>query len=95
MGHDASVERRSVVFSGRVQGVGFRATARSIAADHRVSGWVRNEADGTVRLEVQGSPEEVQAYLRDLRRHRAWFIDRVEEFPGVPIEGEEGFVIRR
>jgi Acylphosphatase len=47
------MERRRIVFSGRVQGVGFRATARAVASRFEVTGWVRNADDGTVEMEVQ------------------------------------------
>jgi acylphosphatase len=58
--------RHRVQFSGRVQGVGFRATARAISARFRVVGWVRNEPDGSVLLEVQGSSADVAAFLTEL-----------------------------
>jgi acylphosphatase len=67
--------RYDVIFRGRVQGVGFRATARHIAARHpRVAGWVRNEADGSVRLVAEGEPTDLDAYLSDLRKFMAPFI---------------------
>ncbi|MBC7835309.1 MAG: acylphosphatase [Phycisphaerales bacterium] len=53
-------------YQGRVQGVGFRMTALSIATRHAVSGWVRNEADGSVLLQVEGGSAEVEGYLSDL-----------------------------
>lgn len=52
---------------GRVQGVGFRATAKNLASAHGVAGWVRNEADGSVRLVAEGPEEVVSAYLAELR----------------------------
>jgi acylphosphatase len=55
--------RRRIVFEGRVQGVGFRARARLAAQGQPVTGWVRNEPDGTVTLEAQGTHEAVDAYL--------------------------------
>ncbi|MFN0011249.1 MAG: acylphosphatase [Phycisphaerales bacterium] len=59
--------RVRVRYSGRVQGVGFRATARSLSRGFAVSGWVQNELVGTVLLEVQGEPAAVQGYLDALR----------------------------
>jgi acylphosphatase len=85
--------RRRVHFQGRVQGVGFRARARDTARSHAVTGWVRNEPDGTVCLEVQGEEDVVRAYLGDLRRRVSGLVER--EF-GVEIgvrAGEMGFEI--
>lgn len=50
------VERREIYFSGRVQGVGFRYTARAIAARCPVCGFVKNLPDGRVLLVVEGAP---------------------------------------
>ena len=49
--------RRRLVYHGRVQGVGFRYTARSIARRHPVSGWVRNLPAGTVELLVEAGAD--------------------------------------
>ncbi|NNM27707.1 MAG: acylphosphatase, partial [Phycisphaerales bacterium] len=46
----------TVIFRGRVQGVFFRATTRALAQDYAVTGWGRNEADGSVRCVVEGDP---------------------------------------
>lgn len=85
--------RRRVVFQGRVQGVGFRARARDTARTHPVTGWVRNEPDGTVRLEVQGEPDAVARYLADLRRRVSGLVER-EFAVEIGLEGgERGFGI--
>lgn len=89
------MERRRIRFIGHVQGVGFRATARWVAASHAVTGWVRNEPDGTVVLEIQGDPAEIDAYLNALRERLARFI-RQEHADTIPvIPDESAFVIRR
>ena len=46
--------RKHGIFHGRVQGVGFRYTAKYLARSMNLTGWVKNEYDGTVVLEVQG-----------------------------------------
>lgn len=66
--------RCEIVFIGRVQGVGFRATAQRLADEHGVVGWVRNEADGSVRLVVEGLDHAVAGYLGALRVRLASFI---------------------
>ena len=53
------VVRRRVVVHGRVQGVWFRESARRRADELGVSGWVRNNADGTVEAEVEGADDDV------------------------------------
>jgi len=50
--------------TGRVQGVSFRYSAVHEAARLGVTGWVRNTADGSVELEVQGNASSVEALLR-------------------------------
>jgi acylphosphatase len=89
------MDRVSVRFEGRVQGVGFRATARSIAARHHVTGWVRNEPDGSVQLEAQGRSSVVEGFLSDLRTHVGQFIRSTQSCPIPILEGETGFDIRR
>jgi acylphosphatase len=55
-----------VIFSGRVQGVGFRWTCQRIAKRHPVSGTVKNLADGTVELFADGNQQSVIAFLVEI-----------------------------
>ena len=57
------MRRVHVIVSGSVQGVGYRYTARMIADEIGVTGWVRNRRDGTVEAEVEGTPEKVDEML--------------------------------
>ena len=57
---------RTVVFHGRVQGVGFRARACSAAEHFQVTGWVRNESDGTVRCVAEGAKGELDAFINSI-----------------------------
>lgn len=70
------VTRQRIIFQGRVQGVGFRARARSIARRHPVTGWVRNEPDGTVMLEAQGDEQALDRFLADIRRQTSGLVER-------------------
>jgi len=67
-------ERRRVVFSGRVQGVGFRFTCRSLARGFDVAGFVRNLADGRVELVAEGEPSELDAFLQAIHREMDGYI---------------------
>lgn len=90
--------RKRVAFSGRVQGVGFRATVlsciESVPVGRRPTGWVRNEPGGNVTLEIQGEPAGVEQALSTLRARMASNIDtdHVSDLP--PDPREEGFAIR-
>ena len=62
-------ERCTVNFKGRVQGVGFRMNAAAAARVYpALTGWVRNESDGSVQIVVEGERREVQACLDNLRQ---------------------------
>ena len=50
--------RKHIFFSGDVQGVGFRYRSFYIAQSLDLTGWVQNEDDGSVTLEVQGDPDK-------------------------------------
>ena len=56
-----------VFYEGRVQGVGFRYSARRVAAGFDVAGYVRNLLDGRVELVASGDEEEVDGFLLALR----------------------------
>ena len=59
---------KRIVFTGRVQGVGFRFSAHSIARRIGLAGQVRNMADGTVEMVAQGAPEAIDQCLYDLKQ---------------------------
>jgi acylphosphatase len=59
---------RQIRVSGRVQGVGFRASLQDEARKLGISGWVRNRRDGTVEAVLQGAPESLAALIAWARR---------------------------
>jgi acylphosphatase len=89
------VERIRVRYSGRVQGVGFRATALSLAQGYAVTGWVRNDPDGAVTLEAQGAGEDVREFLEAVRSRMGKLVGAADEAPIAVHEGEGSFDIRR
>ena len=83
--------RRRIVFTGAVQGVGFRYRARHAAGLYGCTGWVRNEYDGSVVMEIQGEEEQIDRVI--LAVERGTFV-RIEdmEVKALPVEeGERGF----
>lgn len=85
-----------MIVTGRVQGVGFRASTAAWARENRLTGWVRNTADGAVELEAQGQDAAVEALL-------AWCADgppaarvtAVAPSERAIVDGETDFVQRR
>ena len=78
-------------FVGQVQGVGFRWTTLKVAEDLGLTGWVRNERDGSVRAEIQGESSHVGAYfsrmLEEYRRYPiSYTVEEREDIPLVPDE---------
>jgi acylphosphatase len=62
------VKRFRAVVRGRVQGVGFRAATASEARRLQLTGWVRNQLDGTVEVDAEGEDAATEAFLAWLRR---------------------------
>lgn len=86
--------RLAVLFSGNVQGVGFRYTTRSVARDFAVTGYVRNLPDGRVELVAEGTPEETRAFVAAVQREMGGYLRevRINEEPSGG--GFSGFEIR-
>ena len=57
----------SVIFTGRVQGVGFRMTVVEIAKDFEVTGEIYNVSNGTVEMKAFGDEEELFRFLRAIQ----------------------------
>ena len=70
--------RKEIIFHGRVQGVGFRFTASNIARALSLTGWCKNEYDGTVRAEVQGEEENIYRLIKEINNSRYIVIDDVD-----------------
>ena len=86
---EEKVIRQRIVFTGSVQGVGFRFRARHAAALYGCTGWVRNEYDGSVLMEIQGTEEQISQVI--LALERGTFV-RIEgmEVKRIPAEADEG-----
>lgn len=85
--------RKHIVFHGRVQGVGFRYTAKYLAQSMGLTGWVRNEWDDTVTMEVQGGEEQINKMLLELNHGRFISIEWMDA-EEIPLEEERSFRIR-
>jgi len=61
------IKRYEVIFSGMVQGVGFRFSTRNLAIKHKIKGVVMNLPSGEVKLLAQGQREDLDEFLHDLK----------------------------
>lgn len=82
------ITRRHVVFTGTVQGVGFRWRARHAADLYGCTGWVRNNGDGSVTMEIQGTEETIHMVFRAVSNGRFVEIDSMESRT-IPVDEEE------
>jgi acylphosphatase len=87
------VVRRVVHYSGHVQGVGFRYTARRIAQNHEVTGYVRNLPDGRVELVAEGTRSHVDGFLDHVQSAMHSYISETITDDLDPSGGLEGFSI--
>jgi acylphosphatase len=83
--------RKHIVFTGQVQGVGFRWRARQAAQLYGCTGWCRNEWDGTVTMEIQGSEEGIEQVIRSIQAGRYVWIRGMDVTPMSPEPDEKGF----
>ena len=85
---------RQIRVRGRVQGVGFRYSLRGEAQRLRLSGWVRNRADGSVEALLQGEMRAVEALIAWARRGPTGA--RVDDLSVEPVEAQalQDFEIR-
>ena len=83
--------RKRIVFSGWVQGVGFRYHARHAAELLGATGWVRNEYDGSVTMEIQGTEEQIDGVIQAIGRGRYVKIENMDVRTIPVIDHEQGF----
>lgn len=73
----STIMRSTVLFGGRVQGVGFRYTVMNIAQSYDVVGYVRNMPDGKVELVAEGETSELNSLVEEVKHRMQGFIDDV------------------
>jgi acylphosphatase len=89
-----SVQARRFVVRGRVQGVGFRWFVEREAHILGIAGWVRNNHDGSVEVQAQGTRDQLSGLRSRLQEGpRAARVDNVEEREAEPVAGLNAFRI--
>ena len=80
--------RKRIVFYGWVQGVGFRYRALHAADLIGATGWVRNEFDGSVTMEIQGTEEQIDGVIQAIERGRYVRIENMDS-KTIPVDPDE------
>lgn len=85
--------RKHIIFHGRVQGVGFRYTAKYLSQSLGLTGWVANEWDGTVSMEIQGREALINKLLVGLNQGQFITIEWMDT-KEIPLKEERGFQVK-
>lgn len=91
---DSSIVRKHITFYGSVQGVGFRYRARHASDLYGCTGWVRNEWDGSVSMEIQGTEEQIDQVILAIERGTYVQIENMDVKNIPPEDGDYGFRTR-
>ena len=86
--YDTKVIRRRITVYGHVQGVGFRYRARHAADAYGVTGWVCNNADGSVSMELQGAEQQIDQVFLAIERGTYVRIENMDS-KTIPVEEDE------
>ncbi|RHL24257.1 acylphosphatase [Collinsella sp. AF38-3AC] len=90
-------QRYFLRWEGRVQGVGFRFTNTNLAQARSLTGWVRNMEDGSVEMELQGTPANIVSHLEALHASYERMGTRfrlVDAQTRAPLANEDDFIPR-
>jgi len=86
--------RYDITFTGRVQGVNFRWTTCQVAGRFDVTGWVRNERDGSVHCVAEGKPDELEAFVHAVEKAMSGYVKDTRITSEAAVGDLDGFGIR-
>lgn len=86
--------RKAARAQGRVQGVGFRFFVQTEAKKAKVTGWVKNENDGSVTMEIQGTPEQLATLEERIKKGNGFArVNQLDSTEIAVVAGESQFSI--
>lgn len=89
-----SVFHTTVLFTGHVQGVGFRYTTLQVAKEFEVAGYVKNLADGRVQIEAEGRSRTVDEFIAAVEDRMHGYVRKTERVQQMRPPAFKGFEIR-
>ena len=87
------LKRLHVLFSGTVQGIGFRYTTESLANRLNLNGWVKNLRSGQVEIIAEGKEGDLKEFLVQIKDQFGGYISDIEESWGLATEEFKKFGI--
>lgn len=75
---ETSIVRKHIIFSGKVQNVGFRYETYQLAKGLDLTGWVMNKPDRTVESEIQGGEEKISFLVKHMKSLKRANVNNVE-----------------
>jgi Acylphosphatases len=94
MEKETTILRKYIRFFGRVQSCGFRSQAQHIAKRKGVTGWVQNQHDRSVVMEIQGTQQQINDVIAEIDSDPYIRIERMETKWLDPDPDERGFRVR-
>ena len=91
---ETTLERRTICFSGHVQGVGFRYNTVAVAQGFAVQGFVQNLPDRRVLLVAEGTKSELNKFVAALQARMETFIEDMKTDVSAPTGEFRRFEIR-
>jgi len=85
---------KNIRITGRVQGVGFRYSARIMASTLDIHGFVRNLPNGDVYIEAEGNPNQLEEFIQWCRQGPIRAKIKVVDVYDGELVGFEGFVVK-
>ncbi|WP_332646808.1 acylphosphatase [Lysinibacillus sp. 54212] len=87
------VVRKQLIFSGRVQMVGFRLELYRIAQRLELTGWVKNLENGDVEAEIQGEEMKIVFLIDSMKSLKRAAVKNVQIIERTNVEGDSVFTI--
>ncbi|MFC1576438.1 acylphosphatase [Candidatus Omnitrophota bacterium] len=87
-------KRAHIIYSGTVQGVGFRWTAEALANSIGLGGWVQNCPDGSVEVVCEGGEKDISAFTARIKKEMNNYIRSEKVNWEIPTGEFEGFNIK-
>ncbi|MGC8880762.1 MAG: acylphosphatase [Minisyncoccia bacterium] len=91
---DINIKTKKIIFSGNVQGVGFRFNTWRFARKLKLTGWVQNDSEGTVTVIAQGEEKNIKALINYLKLLYKQNIEEIKE-ENITLQNCQKFEIKK